>query len=176
VGAIVYNNAVERTIPPRAGRVQVLRLAHELLRPSVPTGTTTDLTVLVNAAAATVRRRSLIVLISDFISEPGWEKSLQLLSRRHEVIAIRLVDPREAVLPDVGPVILQDAETGEQIYVDTGDRAFRRRFEEAAAAREQAITAGFRRAGIEAVTFSTDEDLVRSIVRMATLRRKRRSA
>ena len=67
-------------------------------------------------------------VISDFISEPGWERSLDLLDRRHEVMAIRLVDPREVALPDVGPVILEDAETGEQLYVDTGDPGFRRRF------------------------------------------------
>ena len=60
-------------------------------------------------------------VISDFISEPGWERSLDLLDRRHEVMAVRLVDPREVALPDVGPVILEDAETGEQLYVDTGD-------------------------------------------------------
>jgi len=177
VGAVLYGDGVERTIPAGSGRIQVLRIVDALLRqPRHAAAPFTDLRPLLDAGHKAIKRRSLVFVISDFISEPGWEKSLELLARRHEVIAIRLVDPREAVLPDVGPVILQDAETGEQIYVDTGDRAFRRRFEEAAAAREAAITAGFRRAGIEAVTFSTDEDLVRSIVRMATLRKKRRSA
>ncbi len=113
-------------------------------------------------------------VISDFISEPGWDRSLDLLVRRHEVIAVRLVDPREARLPDIGPIVLEDSETGEQIYVDTGDRAFRRRFEEAAQARDATIAAAFRRAGVEATTLATDEDIVRSIVRMAMLRAKRR--
>jgi uncharacterized protein (DUF58 family) len=177
VGAVLYGDQVERTIPAGSGRIQVLRIIDALLRqPRHAAAPFTDLRPLLDAGHKAIKRRSLVFVISDFISEPGWEKSLELLSRRHEVIAIRLVDPREAALPDVGPVILRDAETGEQIYVDTGDRAFRRRFAEAAAAREAAITDAFRRAGIEAVTFSTDEDLVRSIIRMATLRKKRRSA
>ena len=113
-------------------------------------------------------------VISDFISEPGWERSLDLLDRRHEVMAVRLVDPREVALPDVGPIILEDAETGEQLYVDTGDPGFRRRFEAAAEDREAAIGEAFRRAGVDAVSLSTDEDLVRAIVRMAALRRRRR--
>ena len=90
------------------------------------------------------------MLISDFISEPGWERSLELLQRRHEVVAVRLIDPREIELPDVGLIVVEDAETGEQLFVDTGDAEFRRRFEEAAGAREAAISAAFRRAGVEA--------------------------
>ena len=87
---------------------------------------------------------------------------------------MRLTDPRESALPDVGPVILEDSETREQLYVDTADPAFRRRFEVAAREREATIAEAFRRAGVEAASLSTDEDLVRAIVRMATLRRRRR--
>ena len=121
-----------------------------------------------------IKRRSLVVLVSDFIGVPGWERPLELLNRRHELLAVRLVDPREIDLPDVGPVLMEDAETGEQLYVDTRDAAFRRRFRAAADAREAAIAASFRRAGVEAVTLSTDDDLVRAIVRMAMERRLRR--
>ncbi|MFL5646595.1 MAG: DUF58 domain-containing protein [Chloroflexota bacterium] len=175
VGAVLYGDRVERTIPAAGGRIQVLRIIDALLhQPRHVAAPFTDLRPLLDSGHKSIKRRSLVFVISDFISEPGWEKSLELLARRHEVIAIRLVDPREATLPDVGPVILQDAETGEQVYVDTGDKRFRQRFADAAAAREATIADGFRRAGIEAVTFSTDEDLVRSIVRMATLRKRRR--
>ena len=73
-------------------------------------------------------------MISDFISAPGWERPLNLLTQRHEVLAVRLFDPREVELPDVGPLIMEDAETGEQLYVDTHDKGFRRRFQEAARA------------------------------------------
>ena len=95
VGAILYNNSVERTIPPRTGRNHVLHLTRELLRPPEPTGTSTDLAGLVVAGAQTIKRRSLVIVLSDFISVPGWERPLSMLSQRHEVVAIRLFDPRE---------------------------------------------------------------------------------
>ena len=175
VGAVFYGSRVERTIPARGGRVQVLRLISDLLRePQLTSAPFTDLSPLLNAARQALKRRSLVFIISDFISEPGWERPLNLLNRRHEVMAVRLVDPREVELPDVGPLIMEDAETGEQLYVDTHDRQFRRRFQEAAAQREVVVNGAFARAGVEAVSLSTDEDLVRAIVRMATLRRRRR--
>ena len=174
VGAVFYGSRVEHTIPARGGRDQVLRLIQDLLGQARLEGAPlTDLRPLLDAASQAIKRRSLVVIVSDFISAPGWDRSLELLQRRHEVLAVRLVDPRETSLPDVGPIIMEDAETGEQLYVDTGNAAFRRRFAEAAAAREQAIGAAFRRAGVEAVSLSTDDDLVRAIVRMAMLRRRR---
>lgn len=175
VGAVFYGSRVERTIPARGGRVQVLRLISDLLRePQLTSAPFTDLSPLLDAARQALKRRSLVFIISDFISEPGWERPLNLLNRRHEVMAVRLVDPREVELPDVGPLIMEDAETGEQLYVDTHDRQFRRRFQEAAAQREVVVNGAFARAGVEAVSLSTDEDLVRAIVRMATRRRRRR--
>jgi len=177
VGAIFYGGRVEHTIPARGGRDQVLRLIQDLLaQPRLDGAPPTDLKPLLDAANQAIKRRSLVVIVSDFISEPGWDRSLELLQRRHEVLAIRLVDPRETELPDVGPVIMEDNETGEQLYVDTGNAQFRRRFQEAAGLREKQINEAFRRAGVEAVSLSTDDDLVRAIVRMAMLRRRRRTA
>jgi uncharacterized protein (DUF58 family) len=175
VGAVLYGSRVERTIPAGGGRVQVLRLVEDLLRqPQLTSAPFTDLSPLLDTARRALRRRSLVFVVSDFISEPGWERPLNLLSRRHEVLAVRLVDPREVTLPDVGPLIMEDAETGEQLYVDTHDRKFRQRFEVAAAEREATINRAFARAGVEAFSLSTDEDLVRAIVRIATLRHRRR--
>src|SRR6185503_6269518 len=134
----------------------------------------TDLAPLLESAHRRIRRRSMIVLISDFIGVPGWERPLELLNRRHELLAVRLIDPREIDLPNVGPVLMEDAETGEQLYVDTADARFRQRFRAAADAREAAVAAALARARVEAVTLSTDDDLVRAIVRMATERRLRR--
>ena len=175
VGAMLYGGSEDRTIPAGSGRRQVLRLVNDLLgdepRDQAPM---TDLGPMLAAAGAGIKRRSLVFVVSDFISEPGWEKPLSLLTRRHEVIAVRLTDPREIELPDAGPMVLQDAETGEQLYVDTGDRGFRERFEAAAQRREEGIGTAFRRAGVDALPLSTDDDLVRAIVRMAGLRRRRR--
>lgn len=175
VGAIFYTGRVERSIPARGGRIQVLRLIHDLLnQPRLSRAPFTDLTPLLEAGLGSIRRRSLVFVISDFISAPGWDRPLSLLNRRHEVLAIRLWDPREVELPDIGWVLMEDAETGEQLYVDTHDRKFRQRFADAAHERESALQAAFNRAGVDALSLSTDEDLVRSIVRFAALRKQRR--
>jgi uncharacterized protein (DUF58 family) len=174
VGAIFYGNRVERTIPARGGRLQVLRLVNDLLRqPQLQKSPFTDLKPMLDAGLHTIRKRSLLFIISDFISEPGWERSLNLLSQRHEVLAIRLWDPREVELPDIGPIIMEDAETGEQLYVDTHDRGFRQRFRQAAQQREAALQEAFKRAGVDMLSLSTEEDLVKAIIRFATLRRRR---
>ncbi|HZP28720.1 MAG TPA: DUF58 domain-containing protein [Acidimicrobiia bacterium] len=174
VGAIMYNNAVDRIVEPRGGRNHVLRLAHDVLRPAVPTGKATDLGGLFRVGLNSIKRRSLVFVVSDFISEPGWERPLALLTHRHEVIAIRLWDPREVELPDAGVVVMQDSETGEQLYVDTGDPAFRRRFKAAADAREERLRQSITRAGVDMYALSTDDDLVLALLRMVEMRRRRR--
>lgn len=174
VGAIFYGSAIDE-VPARGGRDQVLHLIERLIgQAPVRRGGLTDLIPLMSAGEHTIRRRSLVFVVSDFIAAPGWERGLNLLSRRHEVVAVRLTDPREMELPDAGSLVLEDAETGEQMLVDTHDRKFRQRFAEAALAREAAVDGAFKRAGVEALSLSTDEDLVRAIVRMATLRARRR--
>lgn len=177
VGAMFASGGsrVERTIPARGGRTQVLLLVNDLLRqPRLTKAPFTNLTPLLQAGLHAIKKRSLIFIISDFISAPGWERSLSLLNRRHEVLAVRLWDPREVELPDIGPIIMEDAETGEQLYVDTRDQQFRRRFQEAARRREAELSETFKRAGVDALSLSTEEDLVRAIVRFAALRKQQR--
>ena len=175
VGAIFYGNQVERTIPARGGRIQVLRLVNDLLKqPQLPKAPFTNLTPLLEAGLHTIKQRSLLFIVSDFISEPGWERALKLLSQRHETLAIRLWDPREIDLPDIGVIVMEDAETGEQLYVDTSDKKFRQRFREAAQQREAALDEAFKRSGVDALALSTEDDLVRAIVRFAQLRRSGR--
>ncbi|HEU5101796.1 MAG TPA: DUF58 domain-containing protein [Roseiflexaceae bacterium] len=173
VGAVLYGGKVERTIPARGGRMHVLRLTNDLLKhPRLPKAPFTDLTPLLDSGLHTIKRRSLVFVISDFISVPGWERPLNLLSQRHDVLAVRLWDPREVELPDVGPIIMEDAETGEQIYVDTHDKKFRQRFYEAAQRREAALQEIFKHSAVDVLSLSTEEDLVRAIVRFAALRRQ----
>jgi uncharacterized protein (DUF58 family) len=174
-GAIFYGGKVERTIPARGGRLHVLRLINEMLRqPKLQRAPFTSLAPLISGGLHAIKRRSLVFVISDFISEPGWERPLSLLSRRHEVLTIRLWDPREIELPDIGPIIMEDSETGEQLYVDTHDKGFRRRYAEAAQRREAALRDSFRRAGVDALSLSTEEDLVAAIVRFAKQRKRLR--
>ena len=175
VGAILYDNDVERAIPPRGGRAQVLRLINDIQRQqSSPGGAMTDLSRLLDAANNTIKRRSLVFVVSDFICVPGWERSVDRLNRKHETLAVRLWDPRETELPDVGVVRVEDSETGEQLSVDTSDSGFRRRFREAARRREEELAQSFRRAGVDELTLSTDEDMVPAILRFASLRSRAR--
>lgn len=175
VGAIFYSGKVERVIPAQGGKLHVLRLVKELLaQPQLKHAPLTDLTALLETALRIIKRRSLVFIISDFISTPGWDRPLGMLAGRHEVLAIRLWDPRELELPDIGPIIMEDAETGEQLYVDTHDKKFRRQFTEAARRREYDLQVAFRRLGVDALALSTEDDLVKEIVRFATLRRQRR--
>ena len=127
------------------------------------------------AALNAIKQRSLVFIISDFISAPGWERPLSLLNQRHEVLAIRLWDPREMELPDVGPIVMEDAETGEQLYVDTHDRKFRAALSSRPpSSAKPSWPKPFKRAGVDVLSLSTEEDLVRAIVRFATLRQQRR--
>jgi len=166
---------IEKTIPARGGRMQVLRVVNDLLKhPRLPQAPFTDLTPLLRSGLNAIKKRSLVFVVSDFICEPGWERPLKLLNQRHEVLVVRLWDPREVELPDVGPVVIEDAETGEQLYVDTHDRGFRQRFQEAATRREADLTETFKRSGVDALALSTGDDLVRAIVRFAKQRQQRR--
>jgi uncharacterized protein (DUF58 family) len=181
VGAILYSgqvgsrpdHRVERMIPARGGRNHVLWLINDLLKqPRLPEAAFTDLRSMLEGGLFAIKKRSLVFVMSDFISAPGWERVLNLLNRRHEVLAVRVWDPSEVELPDVGPMWMEDSETGEQLYVDTHDPHFRARFSQAAHSREQALNTAFRRAGVEPWGVSTQEDLVRAILRYASIRKQ----
>ncbi len=144
----------------------MLTLLRELLRP-VHGGPVTDLATLLGTAARGVPRRSLVVLVSDFISEPGWERPLLRLTERHEVVTIRLVDPREYELPDAGLLFVQDAETGEQMLVDSSDPELRRRLLAVTEAQDAAVRQGVAQARAVLHLVSTEDDLVSAFVRMA---------
>jgi uncharacterized protein (DUF58 family) len=175
VGAIFYGSRVEKVIPARSGRIQVLRLVNDLLKqPQLTKSPFTNLSTLFQGGLNSIKKRSLIFIVSDFISSPGWEKPLTMLNQRNEVVAIRLSDPRELELPDVGTIVMEDSETGEQMYVDTHDKKFRQRFKDAAQKREAAINDSLKHAGVDVLSLSTGDDLVRAIVRFAMLRQGQR--
>ena len=174
VGALFYGSDVDAVVPTRSGRRHVLHILHRMLtRPEAKAAAATDLNVLLRTAHDVVRRRSLVFVVSDFISRPGWAETLANLAIRHEVIAVRLYDPLERELPDLGLLVIQDSETGEQVFVDTHDRGFRKRFAELAAKREEELRTAFRRAGVDALELATDDDLTDAIMRFADLRKRR---
>jgi uncharacterized protein (DUF58 family) len=174
VGALFYGDRVDNVIPARSGRRHVLHLVHAMSsRPARTRSGATDLKVLLQAAFSLMQRRSMVFVVSDFISAPGWPRQLSRIALRHEVVAVRLYDPLEMELPDLGMLPIQDAETGERLYVDTHDRRFRNRFAQLARQRDQALRSAFSQAGVDALELSTDDDLVDAILRFADLRKRR---
>jgi uncharacterized protein (DUF58 family) len=181
VGALLYGTQVDGVLPPRSSRLHVLELMQRMQaprpRPVHKAGTAparaTALADLLRAAEGAMKRRSLVFVVSDFISQPGWAQALARLSRRHDVVAVRLWDPMEMALPDVGLVTIEDAETGEQVFVDAADPAFRARYAAAAAELEDALLQDLAGAGADVVELATDDDLLSALLRFCDLRRQR---
>ena len=182
VGALLVSagqkNGVD-VLPARGGRTQVLQLLHKIERAQAagfaagePSGVT-RLADLLKGAGRTVRQRSTLFVVSDFISEPGWETPLGELAQRHDVVAVRVVDPLEMDLPDMGLITVRDAETGEQLLVDTHDTGFRHRYARIAAQREASLRESLARAGVDTLELATDDELIDAVVRFADLRRRR---
>lgn len=177
VGALVFSGSIARTIPARGGRTHVLRLIRELQdQPRLQRAPQTDLSLLLESALRIIGRRSLLFVVSDFLSVTGWDKPLDMLTRKHEILAVRLSDPRESELPDVGAIVFEDAETGEQLFLDTHDHGFRRRFAEAARRRREELDSLLARRGVELLSLSTEGDMAKEIVRFAIERKQRRAA
>jgi uncharacterized protein (DUF58 family) len=175
VGALLYGNAVDAQLPPRTGRRHVLHLLQKLREHVAPQhGAETQLRDLLHAAHKRIRRRSMVFVVSDFISTPGWGPDMAVLAQRHEVLAVRLHDPAELDLPDVGLMTIQDAETGEQLFVDTHDAGFRRRFVAAAEQREADVLNDLTRAGVDTLEIATADDLAETVLRYADMRQQRR--
>jgi uncharacterized protein (DUF58 family) len=174
VGAMLYGNSLDDVLPARNGRGHVLHLLQRMSKHTTPQAKTqTQLQDLLQRAAPLIPRRSTVFVVSDFISAPGWGDALARLALRHEVLAVRLYDPLEMELPDLGMVTMQDAETGEQLLVDTRDPGFRARFAKAADQQEAELRTALTRAGVDALELSTDEDLVNTLLRFVELRRRR---
>jgi uncharacterized protein (DUF58 family) len=195
VGAFRYASKVDGRLPPGSGRLHVLRMM-AMMRQQAAEGADaasgrskapnkrrrkgntdriegTKLADLLQAAESGIRRRSMVFIVSDFISEPGWQASLGRLAQRHDVLAVRLYDPLELDLPDLGLVTVEDAETGEQMFIDTHDPAFRSRYGEIASADEQALRDDLSRTGVDVLELRTDDDLLDSLMRFTDLRRRR---
>ncbi|HLF71574.1 MAG TPA: DUF58 domain-containing protein [Dehalococcoidia bacterium] len=173
VGAMLFSSGIDDVIPPRGGQLQALRIIHQLIRPDRQNKKgVTNLGAILDRAAQTLRRRSLVFIVSDFIGGEGWEAPLGRLTEKHEVMAIWLTDPREEEIPPIGPIVLEDAETGAQVYVDTRDAGFQERFAALVSERRYTLERTFARHGIDFLRLSTDGDLVQEVARFAHLRRE----
>jgi uncharacterized protein (DUF58 family) len=173
-GAVLYGNQIDTVLPAKSGRMHVLHLMQRMrARGTASAAGTTRLADLIERARPSIKRRSSVFVVSDFISETGWEPAMARLAQRHDVVAVRLFDPLEMQLPELGMVLMQDAETGEQIFVDTGARGFRERFEAAAERRETELRTSLARAGVDTLELTTEADLGDSILAFVDARKQR---
>jgi uncharacterized protein (DUF58 family) len=176
VGGLLYDGVNLFVVPPRGGREHVLHLINRIMaNPRLLRAPKTDIGTFLGKALGAIKRRSILFVLSDFVSAPGWEKGLSMLTRRHELLAVRLIDPLDNALPDIGMLPFEDAESGEQVFVDTGDRGFRQRFVAAAQQHEDALFSAYAAAGCDVLELSTGDDLVDAIRRFADLRKAQRA-
>ncbi len=172
VGLLIFTDEIEVFVAPKKGRKHVLRVIRELLY-FKPRAEKTSISNALDYLDKVLHRRSVVFVISDFIDE-GYERALQLMRRRHDLVAISLFDPRERELPDVGFINLQDAETGEQVLVDSGRQGVRDEFAQVQRRVEERRRDLFRRTGIDEVAVDVSQPYVDPLVHFFQTRGRRR--
>jgi uncharacterized protein (DUF58 family) len=171
VGLIIFTDVIEKFVPPRKGRGHVLRLIRDILY-FKPTHTGTDLAGAIEYMSRVIRRKSVIFLISDYMSG-GYQKPLQIANRRHDVIAVKVTDPRETSFDNLGLIELEDAETGEVFTIDTGSRDFRREFSAKAVEDATNMKKGFQRINLDFINIRTDESYIVPLINFFKMRERR---
>ena len=175
VGVVLHDGAATKVVPPGTGRAHALRIGHEIGRTATPPPVTTDFAVMLDAVSALARRRSLIIVVSDFIGTGEWDRPLLRLVHRHDVVALRVVDAADDDLPEAGLLLVEDAETGEQLLVDTSDPLFRSRYAAGVGARDAELHGRMRRAGVPFHRVDTDRDVLEALVEVVAGTRWRRA-
>ena len=172
VGLIIFTDTIEMFVPPKKGTSHVLRLIRDLLNFS-PRQTKTDIAIALNYLGRVLNKRCVAFLVSDFICDTGFEKTLHVLGRRHDLIAVSISDPTEMVLPPVGLIELEDAETGERILIDAGSPGVRRRYQGLTREGRRRLRELFRSAGIDHAELVSGRDHVKDLVRFFRTRERR---
>jgi uncharacterized protein (DUF58 family) len=171
VGMVIFTDRIEKYIPPKKGRYHVLRLIREVLY-FKPESKGTDINLALEFLGRVIKRKAIVFLISDFLSGE-FEKLLRIANKKHDVIAIRITDPRELELPDVGFLELEDAETGEQILIDTTDPAVRRSFSDSAYRERSILDRTFRSMDLDNMQILTDKPYIEPLMGFFRLRARR---
>ena len=169
IGVIFFSDKIEKFIPPKKGRTHILHIIRELID-FYPEDKQTDIEQALGYMTNSIKKRCTCFVISDFIDEHDFAHALAIANRKHDVVALRVYDPRENQLPPVGMMYLRDAETGEQMWVDTSDKKLREAYEKYAFVREKELDAIFKRSGVDVANIRSDEDYVRALI---TLFKKR---
>ncbi|MCX7014376.1 MAG: DUF58 domain-containing protein [Candidatus Sumerlaeota bacterium] len=171
VGLMIFTDTVEKFIPPKKGSKHVLRVIRELIGYE-PQSHKTDIAGALEHLNRVLRRKSVVFLVSDFLTG-DLERPLSIANRRHDLIAVPIVDPRELELPSIGFLELEDAETGETILIDTRSAGFRREFSSRSRGEQQGLSEMLKRLRIDAIHVQTGEDYIQPMVRLFRQRAKR---
>lgn len=163
IGVIFFSDKVEHFIPPKKGKKHVLHIIRELLT-FQPQDRGTNIGEALRYMTNAIRKRCTAFLISDFLADKNFELPLRIAGHKHDLVALRVEDRRETELPDVGLMLLADAETGRQAWVDSSDPATRRAYAMNAVRRDQELDAVFKRCAIDSVSVFTDDDYVKSLL------------
>jgi uncharacterized protein (DUF58 family) len=171
VGLVLFTDQVEKFVPPKKGQQHVLRLIREMLY-FKPQGRGTDIDQALTFLSQVLTKRAVVFLISDFLNK-GFERSLKMANRRHDIVAIKITDPREVELPKIGLIELEDSETGEQMLIDTNDLLVREYFCDYNAQEEAERNRLFRSINIDHIDILTSESYVEPLVTFFKMRAKR---
>lgn len=171
VGLIIFTDRIEKFVPPKKGKTHVLRVVRELLYHR-PQGTGTDIAGALEYLSRIITRRSVVFLVSDFISS-GYEKALRVANKKHDLVALTITDPREVSLPDVGFIELEDAESGEVVLVDTSSAEVREMFQQRAFSDAEERARMFRTMNVDHVDIRTDQSYVEPLIGFFRMRAKR---
>jgi uncharacterized protein (DUF58 family) len=161
IGIILYSNQIEKNKPPKKGRSHVLRIIRELID-FKPASRLSDIKEPLRFLTQVIKKRCTAFLLSDFITA-GYEDVLKIANRKHDLVALRVKDPREDSLPECGLVHLLDSETGEMIWIDTSDRSMRKGYEAQAKMQDERIRLSFSKAGVDAATLYTNKSYIQPL-------------
>lgn len=172
VGLLMFSDRIERYVAPKKGKRHVLRLLRDLFAHE-PRGTGTNLSAALERALRLLHRRAIVVVVSDFL-DSNFERPLRMLSGRHDVVAVRTVDPREEEIPSVGLVTTHDPESGNRVVIDTTSKSAREAFTSRSARRTAAINTALQQAHVDTFTVRTDEDYAESLASFFRRRNRHR--
>ena len=173
VGLLIFTDVVEKFIPPKKGMTHVLRLIRELLH-FKPCRSETNIAGGLDYLGRVLKKRAVLFLVSDFQQGDDFARPMQIMAKKHDLIAVSVTDPREIIMPDVGLLELEDAETGELLVLDTSSVAVRRQYQDAGQQRAEDVSRLFRSMGVDEIAIRTDHNYVRTIMKFFLSRERRK--
>jgi uncharacterized protein (DUF58 family) len=165
IGVILFSDKIEKFIPPKKGKTHILRIIRELIE-FKPENKNTNLELALKYLTNVIKKRSVVFLLSDFLTDLNFKDALKIANKKHDLIALRIIDKKETQLPEVGLIKLKDNETGKHIWIDTSDKSFRKQFQINQLKFETDLKDAFSRSGIDATNIFTDESYIKPLMNL----------